>query len=153
MKSLGQAQLAEKLQVSTGSVGNWEIGPSQPRPETLGKIAEILGVSPSWLLYGADEPQALKDEPSKKRSESSPHKYTETATLQKTFADLTKRLEKASVHERKHILSNMREVLDELEERELKPVSSPRASSQKPEGKPRRVMDGDSAAATDARRE
>ncbi len=51
-KALGQTELADKIGVSGGSVGNWEIGPSQPRPETLGKLAVILEVTPTWLLYG-----------------------------------------------------------------------------------------------------
>jgi len=51
-KALGQTELADKLGVSGGSVGNWEIGTSQPRAETLGKLAAILEVTPAWLLYG-----------------------------------------------------------------------------------------------------
>jgi transcriptional regulator with XRE-family HTH domain len=52
---LGQKELADKLGVSSGAVGNWEVGPTIPHPETLGKLAEILGVKPGWLLY-EDQP-------------------------------------------------------------------------------------------------
>ena len=58
-KNLSQQQLADKLGVAVGSVGNWEVGPSKPRPGTLGKIADILGISSEKLLYGSEG--ALRD--------------------------------------------------------------------------------------------
>ena len=53
-KNLSQQHLADKLGVAVGSVGNWEVGPSKPRPRTLGKIADILEISSEKLLYGSE---------------------------------------------------------------------------------------------------
>lgn len=50
MKGWNQSDLAEKLCVSLGSVGNWESGQNQPSAKTLGRIADVLGVSISFLL-------------------------------------------------------------------------------------------------------
>ena len=52
LAGLGQAQLARKLGVSGGAVGNWEAGPKQPTAENLGKIAVALGVTTGWLIHG-----------------------------------------------------------------------------------------------------
>jgi len=52
LAGLGQAQLAHKLGVSGGAVGNWEAGPKQPTAENLGKIAVVLGVTTGWLIHG-----------------------------------------------------------------------------------------------------
>ena len=55
LKGWGQEQLASRLEVSTGAVGNWEIGPKLPTAENLGKIAVLLDVSTHWLLYGEEK--------------------------------------------------------------------------------------------------
>ena len=52
LAGLGQEQLAQELHVSGGAVGNWEAGPKLPTAENLGKIADVLGVSTAWLIYG-----------------------------------------------------------------------------------------------------
>ena len=39
-----QEDLASRLDVSPGSVGNWEIGPHVPHPKTLRKIAALFDV-------------------------------------------------------------------------------------------------------------
>jgi hypothetical protein len=48
----------------------------------------------------------------------------ETETLDKSLADLATRLKKAAPHERKFVLSNLQSVLDELQQRDLKPLNS-----------------------------
>lgn len=61
-----QEDLAARLQVSPGSVGNWEIGPHQPHPKTLAKIAAQFEVEVSFLLRGQTEgahPAALREQP------------------------------------------------------------------------------------------
>jgi len=129
-KGLGQTELAGKVGVSSGSVGNWEIGPSQPRPETLRKVAAILEVTPAWLLYGSStsEPHfEMKDAPSEMKrrvDESSPFGWMETSTLERMLADLSNRLQKATAGERKHIIGNIVDVALELERREMGGVSS-----------------------------
>jgi transcriptional regulator with XRE-family HTH domain len=46
---LTQRQLAQKLDVSAGAVGQWETG-SVPTTERLPTLADSLGVSLDWLL-------------------------------------------------------------------------------------------------------
>lgn len=116
LRGWGQEMLAEKLSVSTGAVGNWEIGPKLPTAENLGKIAAVLGVSTSWLLYGEEKSGLeVKDAP----NERSPYSYMELPTLQKTLVDLTSRLHTAAANERKYIIGNLVEVVAELEGREI----------------------------------
>lgn len=50
-----QYELAERLGVSPAVVCRWETG-FAPRAETLVQIAELFGVSESWLLRG-DAPE------------------------------------------------------------------------------------------------
>jgi transcriptional regulator with XRE-family HTH domain len=47
-----QEDLALRLDVSPGSVGNWEMGPHQPHPKTLSKIGDLFEVDVPFLLYG-----------------------------------------------------------------------------------------------------
>jgi len=48
-----QEDLARKLDVSKGSIGNWEGGKNMPTPPGLSKLADLLGVSIDFLLGGA----------------------------------------------------------------------------------------------------
>lgn len=48
-KGLTQAELAKKLGMSPSYIGQYESGNRRPKPETLMKIAEALGVSPASL--------------------------------------------------------------------------------------------------------
>ncbi|HTR42842.1 MAG TPA: helix-turn-helix transcriptional regulator [Pseudomonadales bacterium] len=47
-----QEDLATKLDVSPGSVGNWEIGPYEPHAKTLKTLAALFDVDVRYLLYG-----------------------------------------------------------------------------------------------------
>ena len=49
-RHLSQSELAKKLHVSTQTVSNWEIASSNPSLTTFIKIAEILDISPNYLL-------------------------------------------------------------------------------------------------------
>jgi transcriptional regulator with XRE-family HTH domain len=51
-----QEDLAARLDVSPGSVGNWEIGPSTPHVRTLKKIAALFEVEVYYLLEGERGP-------------------------------------------------------------------------------------------------
>lgn len=59
---LTQRQLAEKLDVSIGSVRRWEEGTRNPRPKMMEAIAEVTGVSLEWLLHG-NEGEEEKEPP------------------------------------------------------------------------------------------
>lgn len=50
-----QEDLATRLDVSPGSVGNWEMGPHEPHPKTLWKIAALFEVDVPFLLRGETE--------------------------------------------------------------------------------------------------
>lgn len=54
--NMTQQELAEKLGVSRGTIGMYEIGQRDPDTETLAKIAEIFGVSTDYLLGRTDLP-------------------------------------------------------------------------------------------------
>ena len=45
-----QSWLARKLEVAENTVRRWEKGDCAPSVDTVGRIAEALGVTPSWLL-------------------------------------------------------------------------------------------------------
>lgn len=49
-RNLSQKELAEILKVSTGTVGNWEVGLREPDFNMLTKIADLFGVSCDYLL-------------------------------------------------------------------------------------------------------
>lgn len=56
---LSTAQAARRLGVKTRTLTRWERDENEPRPNRLVMLALMLGVSPAWLLQGADgfEPQ------------------------------------------------------------------------------------------------
>lgn len=58
-KGWSQEDLANKLDVSNGSVGNWESGPTIPRPVVLRKIAALFEVEVEDFLSKAqsEEPK------------------------------------------------------------------------------------------------
>ena len=45
-------QFGQKMGISGSLVGRYERDEENPKPETIRKFAEALGVSPSWLVYG-----------------------------------------------------------------------------------------------------
>jgi transcriptional regulator with XRE-family HTH domain len=50
-----QEDLAARMDVSPGSVGNWEIGPYEPHAKTLKKLAGLLEVDVAFLLNGEEK--------------------------------------------------------------------------------------------------
>lgn len=48
--NLSQKEFAEILKVSTGTVGNWEVGLREPDFEMLIKIADMFNISCDYLL-------------------------------------------------------------------------------------------------------
>lgn len=55
LKHIKQKTLASKLGVSQRTVGNWESGLSQVKPDKAKAIADIFGVDVSYLLGYAQE--------------------------------------------------------------------------------------------------
>ncbi len=55
--NLSQKELSEILKVSTGTVGNWEVGLREPDFQMLVKIADMFNVSCDYLLdrFSTDE--------------------------------------------------------------------------------------------------
>ena len=49
---LTQAQVADKLHITTQSVSSWECANSVPDTEKLPELAELYGVTTDWLLSG-----------------------------------------------------------------------------------------------------
>jgi transcriptional regulator with XRE-family HTH domain len=47
---LTQSELAEKLEVSQGAIGSWEIGFTVPKAQNLLKLSEILEIPIDELL-------------------------------------------------------------------------------------------------------
>jgi transcriptional regulator with XRE-family HTH domain len=63
-KNLSQSELADKVGISYAQIGRYETKGSQPPAETLKKIADALGVTPDFLIYGTSGEKAktkLKD--------------------------------------------------------------------------------------------
>lgn len=50
---LSTAQAARRLGVKTGTLNRWQRDESEPRPNRLVMLAQLLGVSPAWLLEGS----------------------------------------------------------------------------------------------------
>ncbi len=61
-KGVSQQQLANALNISQGSVGNWESGIREPNFETVKKIADYFGVSTDYLLGREDNPTQSTDQ-------------------------------------------------------------------------------------------
>lgn len=54
-RQITASELARLVGVSPTAVSNWHHGNTLPRPQTLAKIVDILGVSEEYLLTGEDE--------------------------------------------------------------------------------------------------
>ena len=53
-QGINQSTLAKMLNVSNGTVGNWESGTRKPDIDMLGNIADALGVSADYLIGRGD---------------------------------------------------------------------------------------------------
>ena len=56
---LSQAELAQKLHISTSTVGMYEQGRREPSVETLITLSQLFGVSLDYLLSG--RPDTIRD--------------------------------------------------------------------------------------------
>ncbi len=57
---LSQQELANRLEVSAGAVGQWEIGQTRPAPENLTALSVVLNLTPSELLRLAGARQGVE---------------------------------------------------------------------------------------------
>lgn len=55
---LSQSELADRVGISYAQIGRYETKGAQPPAKTLTDIADALGVSPDFLLYGSAEQKA-----------------------------------------------------------------------------------------------
>ncbi|CZT35005.1 helix-turn-helix domain-containing protein [Rhizobium sp. 9140] len=62
--NLSLADLAERLVVSPDMVSDWERDRSEPEGEKLALLADLLGVTPKWLIAGIAEPSGVMLSPS-----------------------------------------------------------------------------------------
>lgn len=56
---LTQPELAQKLSISKGTVGNWESGQNYPGHDNLRRLADVLNVSESFLRGESDRPERI----------------------------------------------------------------------------------------------
>jgi len=122
-----QEKLAAELGLTKGAVGNWESDANPPGPDTLRKIAALLRTTEDYLSGKTDQIEitVLNDQPGSRFIASPIYGQLQTSTLEKNLIDLARGLSRASAGDRKHLLGNIRAMLDELEDREINPrVSS-----------------------------
>lgn len=60
-KGLAQADLAHAAGVRTPTLWRYEAGERMPRADVLGRLAEALGTTVQWLLYGDAPPSPADD--------------------------------------------------------------------------------------------
>jgi transcriptional regulator with XRE-family HTH domain len=91
-----QEDLATRLDVSPGSVGNWEMGPHEPHPRTLNKMAALFEVDVPYLLRGE------KEEPAATMREGTPeYKATDLGALLREIEDARDGLDRVAQQLRK----------------------------------------------------
>lgn len=56
--SMSQSDLADQVGISYAQIGRYETKDVQPPAKTLTIIADVLGVSPDFLLYGSTDEKA-----------------------------------------------------------------------------------------------
>lgn len=61
LSKLTQIQLSKKVGVSSVTISQWESGDTSPKGKNLHKLAEALGCTPEYLLYGMVERSTAKD--------------------------------------------------------------------------------------------
>lgn len=55
------SQIAESLEVSTQSIYQWEAGETAPRRHRFAQLAQLYGVSATWLQMGIDDEEKKKE--------------------------------------------------------------------------------------------
>lgn len=73
-------------------------------------------------LSGFLSDAAVSQQDKEREAVTSPFRWMDVETLQKLLLDLPRKLAKATPNDRKYVLGNLRQVLDELEAREVTPA-------------------------------
>lgn len=60
-QGLTKKAFGEKLNISTGNMGDWKRGKSTPGTHKLVEIASFFNVSLDWLVLGKRNPDTLKE--------------------------------------------------------------------------------------------
>ena len=55
---MSQSDLADKVGISYAQIGRYETKDAQPPAKTLTAIADALGISPDYLIYGSSDEKA-----------------------------------------------------------------------------------------------
>jgi transcriptional regulator with XRE-family HTH domain len=55
-KGWTQLELAKRMDIAPMDVSNYERGAKKPRNERALLLAQVLGVSSAWLVFGVGEP-------------------------------------------------------------------------------------------------
>ena len=55
---MSQSELADSIGISYAQIGRYETKDAQPPTKTLSAIADVLGVSPDFLIYGDSDEKA-----------------------------------------------------------------------------------------------
>ena len=56
--SMSQTELADKVGISYAQIGRYETKDTQPPTKTLTAIADVLSISPDYLIYGSADEKA-----------------------------------------------------------------------------------------------
>lgn len=70
-EKISQADLAKKIGVSSGNVGDWERGRAKPGSDALISLMNYFNVTCDWLLTGKELSVAIKEEESIQSSDPS----------------------------------------------------------------------------------
>jgi transcriptional regulator with XRE-family HTH domain len=97
-----QEDLATRLDVSPGSVGNWEIGPSEPHPKTLTKLAALFEVDVPYLLRGEKEasPVTMREKLPEYKTLNSSELLSEIEELRDRLDRIAQQLKRATAQPR-----------------------------------------------------
>lgn len=128
-----QESLADKLRIGQSTVSGWLSGTS-PQRRFVKDLAEVFGVSEDWLKTGGTRNITTDKQKPHPPAASPPEKLRPTLsliksdTLIKNMMDLLSGLAEASAKDRRYILAELHEMLDEVDRRDaqgmsLKPLS------------------------------
>jgi len=83
--SLNQSQLAAQLDVAPQSVQQWERDKTTPRRNRIESLANCLGVSPEWILFGNPAPNSSTIKPASIKEAETTYKVNHVVTSAKNL--------------------------------------------------------------------
>jgi transcriptional regulator with XRE-family HTH domain len=113
-----QPELAEKLNISKGAVGNWESGMHIPSRKTLRQIAGLLATTETFLTGDSDIDSGAFIEPTTEYSGALPFSRMNPKELDFIFSSRQKELsETTDPQKRRELLGLISEVAAEMQKR------------------------------------